>query len=491
MKRTPLTGSTWPPGFIWGSATAAAQVEGAGHEGGKEDSIWDAFAGVPGAIAGNENLEIASDHYHRMPADVALMKRLGLGSYRFSTSWARVRPGDRAANHEGLDFYSRLVDELLEAGILPWLTLYHWDLPQALEEKGGWANRDTAARFVDYATDVYAALGDRVTHWTTFNEPFCSSLLGYASGVHAPGRQDGRAAVAAVHHQHLAHGRAVLALRSQGAEHIGITLNLTNAVPRDPNDPVDVDAARRLDSLANRIFLEPILLGAYPADTLLDLETFGLSEESGPNAEAALIQPGDLETIGAPIDFLGVNHYHDDSVSGHSLPAGKQGESDADSHSGGASRPVGSPWVGSEHLTFPSRGLPRTAMGWEVNPDGLRVLLVRLGTEYPALPPLYITENGAAYDDSVAADGAVHDFERTQYILDHVASVAQAISQGADVRGYFVWSLLDNFEWSYGYGKRFGIVRVDYDTLERTVKDSGLAYAGLIADARETAALGG
>jgi len=491
MTRRPLTASAWPHGFLWGSATAAAQVEGAGHEGGKEDSIWDAFARVPGAIAGNDNLEIASDHYHRMPADVALMKRLGLGSYRFSTSWARVRPGDRAVNRAGLDFYSRLVDELLGADILPWLTLYHWDLPQALEETGGWANRDTAARFVDYAMDVHAALGDRVTHWTTFNEPFCSSLLGYASGVHAPGRQDGRAAVAAVHHQHLAHGRAVLALRSQGAAHIGITLNLTNALARDPSDPVDVDAARRLDSLANRIFLEPILLGAYPIDTLLDLESFGLSEERGPNAEAALIQPGDLEIMSAPLDFLGVNHYHDDAVSGYPLTVRGEGESNADSHSGGASRPVGSPWVGSEHLTFPSRGLPRTAMDWEVNPDGLRALLVRLGDEYPNLPPLYVTENGAAYDDIVAADGAVHDSERTRYILDHVEAVAQALMAGADVRGYFVWSLLDNFEWSYGYGKRFGIVRVDYDTLERTVKDSGHVFAQLIADARDAAQLGG
>ncbi|MFC5929966.1 glycosyl hydrolase family protein [Cryobacterium melibiosiphilum] len=485
----PLTTFDWPQDFIWGSATAAAQVEGAGHEGGKEDSIWDAFARVPGAVAGDENLETADDHYHRMPADVALMKQLGLGSYRFSTSWARVRPGDRATNPEGLDFYSRLVDELLEAGILPWLTLYHWDLPQALEEKGGWANRDTAARFVDYATDVYAALGDRVTHWTTFNEPFCSSLLGYASGVHAPGRQDGRAAIAAVHHQHLAHGRAVLALRDLGAEHVGITLNLTNAVPRDPTDPVDVEAARRLDSLANRIFLDPILRGTYPADTLRDLEPFGLSEASGPNGEAALIQPGDLATIGAPIDFLGVNHYHDDSVSGHPLVASDGG--DADSHSGGASRPVGSPFVGSEYITFPSRGLPRTAMDWEVNPEGLRHLLVRLGEEYYRLPPLYITENGAAYDDTVAADGAVHDLERTQYILDHVAAVARAMADGADVRGYFVWSLLDNFEWSYGYGKRFGIVRVDYDTLERTVKDSGLTFARLIEAAREPAPVAG
>jgi len=472
MSDREYTQGTWPTDFIWGSATAAAQVEGAAHQGGKEDSIWDAFARLPGATFGGDNLEVADDHYHRMPADVQIMKELGLDSYRFSTSWARVRPGDREVNPEGLDFYSRLVDELLDAGILPWLTLYHWDLPQALEQKGGWANRDTAFRFRDYALDVHRVLGDRVTHWTTFNEPFCSSLLGYASGVHAPGRQEPRAAVAAVHHQHLGHGLAAGALRAAGAEQIGITLNLTNAIPRDAADPLDVEAARRLDSLANRIFLDPLLRGAYPVDTLADLEPYGLGE---------VILPGDLEIIAAPIDFLGVNHYHDDLVSG------RPDEAIGDSHSGGATRPTGSPWVGSEHITFPSRNLPRTAMDWEVNPDGLRRLLVRLGHEYDALPPLYITENGAAYDDVVAADGAVHDEERTRFVLDHVAAVADAIREGADVRGYFVWSLLDNFEWSYGYDKRFGIVRVDYDTLERTIKDSGLAYAKLIADAKPAA----
>lgn len=460
----------WPQGFIWGSATAAAQVEGAAHEGGKEDSIWDAFARVPGAIQGGDDLETAVDHYHRMPDDVRLMTRLGLDSYRFSTSWARVRPGDRALNREGLDFYSRLVDELLQAGILPWLTLYHWDLPQSLEEKGGWANRDTAYRFADYATDVYAALGDRVEHWTIFNEPFCSSLLGYGSGVHAPGRREPRAAVAAVHHQHLAHGLAVTALRGLGARNLGITLNLSNAIPRDAGDPVDLEAARRFDSLQNRIFLDPILRGAYPDDTLRDLEPFGLGD---------MIRPGDLDLIGTPIDFLGINHYHDDSVSGHPDAAG------GDGHSGGGARAEASPWIGSEYVAFPSRGLPRTAMDWEVNPDGLRRLLVRLGEEYDTLPPLYVTENGAAYDDTVGDDGRVHDPERARYILDHIAAVARAIEEGADVRGYFVWSLLDNFEWSYGYGKRFGIVRVDYDSLERTVKDSGLEYARLIRAAHE------
>lgn len=469
MDVTELTQSAWPDGFIWGSATAAAQVEGAAHEDGKEDSIWDAFARVPGAIAHGDTLETAVDHYHRMPDDVRLMKELGLDSYRFSTSWARVRPGDRAVNPAGLDFYSRLVDELLGAGILPWLTLYHWDLPQALEEKGGWANRDTAYRFAEYATDVYAALGDRVTHWTTFNEPFCSSLIGYASGVHAPGRQDPRAAIAAVHHQHLAHGLAVTALRAAGADNIGITLNLSNGIPADPDDPADLDAARRFDLLQNRIFLDPILRGAYPDDALRELEPFGLGE---------LVQGGDLDLIHSPIDFLGVNHYHDDLVSGR--PA----DSSSDGHNGGAERQAASPWIGSENLTFPSRGLPRTAMGWEVNPDGLRHLLVRLGREYDTLPPLYVTENGAAYDDTMAENGRVHDPERTAYILDHVGAIKRAINEGADVRGYFVWSLFDNFEWSWGYGKRFGIVRVDYDTLERTIKDSGREFARLIESAR-------
>jgi beta-glucosidase len=459
----------FPASFLWGSATAAAQVEGAAHDDGKEDSIWDAFARVPGAIANGENLEVAVDHYRRYATDVAIMKTLGLDSYRFSTSWARVVPGDREPNPAGLDFYSRLVDELLDAGILPWLTLYHWDLPQALEEKGGWTNRDTAHRFADYAETVYGALGDRVNNWTTFNEPFCSSLLGYASGVHAPGVQDPAAAVAAIHHQHLGHGLAVNRLRDLGAEQIGITLNLSNALPLDGNDPVDVEAARRFDVLQNRVFLDPIVTGAYADDTLGDLEQFGLRE---------LILPGDMEVIGTPIDFLGVNHYHDDQVSGHPDDSGTDG------HSGATGRDVASCWIGSEYITFPSRGLPRTAMDWEVNPSGLHALLVRLGREYPNLPPLFVTENGSAYDDVISEDGRVHDAERTQYIVDHVQAVSDALADGADVRGYFVWSLLDNFEWSWGYDKRFGVVRVDYDTQERTIKDSGLAYAAMIADAK-------
>ena len=456
----------FPPGFVWGTATAAAQVEGAAHEDGKEDSIWDAFARVPGAIAHGDTPEVAADHYHRMPEDVALIKQLGLGAYRFSTSWARVKPGDQDLNRKGLEFYDRLVDELLEAGVMPWLTLYHWDMPQSVQDMGGWANRDTAYRFCEYALAVHDALADRVTHWTTFNEPLCSSLIAYASGEHAPGLQDPRAALAAAHHQHLAHGLTVKALRDGPAHELGITLNLTNAIPNSPQDPVDLEAARRVDALFNRMYLEPILVGRYPADLLDDVRELGLAE---------LVRDGDLELIGAPIDFLGVNYYHDDNVSGHPLPAG------ARPSMAPTTRPRSSPFVGSEYVTFPSRDLPRTAMDWEVNPDGLRTLLVRLGAQYPNLPPLYVTENGGAYGgDVVDGDGRVRDPERTAYILHHLEAVAGAIADGADVRGYFLWSLLDNFEWAWGYQKRFGIVHVDYQTQARTIKDSGLAYASVI-----------
>ncbi len=455
----------FPPDFLWGTATAAAQIEGAAHEDGKEDSIWDAFARVPDAIAHGDTPEVASDHYHRMPEDVALMKELGLRAYRFSTSWARIKPGDREINHKGLDFYARLVDELLEAGIAPWLTLYHWDLPQAVQDKGGWANRDTAYRFREYAASVQAALGDRVVHWTTFNEPLCSSLIAYASGEHAPGLRDPRAAVAAAHHQLLAHGLAVDALRDGEAHKVGITLNLTNAIPHTAADLLDIEAARRVDALFNRMYLEPILLSRYPGDLLTDVREYGLAE---------LVLDGDLELIGVPIDFLGVNYYHDDNVSGHPLPVGTRPSLTP------TSRPKSSPWVGSEYVTFPSRDLPRTAMDWEVNPDGLRALLVRLGREYPNLPPLYVTENGGAYVGDVVHNGRVRDPERTAYILRHVQAVGDAIAEGADVRGYFLWSLLDNFEWAWGFQKRFGIVHVDYETQVRTIKDSGLAYSRFI-----------
>ncbi|SDV03792.1 beta-glucosidase [Microlunatus sagamiharensis] len=465
-----VAATAWPSGFLWGAATSAGQIEGAVHTDGREDSVWDAFARVPGNVADGDTPERGVEHLARMPADIALLGELGLNAYRFSVSWARVRPGDRYRNDAGLAFYDRLVDELLARDVVPFLTLYHWDLPQALEERGGWTARETAERFVRYVEDVHSVLGDRVRRWTTFNEPFCSAFIGHASGEHAPGRQDPAAALAALHHQHLAHGLASLRLRELRAGQpdlqVGISLNLTTAVPADPDDPVDVDAARRVDALWNRAFLDPVLHGRYPEDFLADVAGLGLEE---------VVLPGDLETIAQPLDFLGVNHYHDDCVTGHpqSGPGGLRP----------TEKPTRSPFVGSEHVGSVTRDLPLTEMGWEVNPAGLTRLLVRLATEHPGLA-LHVTENGAAYADVVTADGRVHDVERTAFVAAHVAAVADAVAQGADVRGFFAWSLLDNFEWAWGYAKRFGIVHVDHATQVRTVKDSGRGYAALVSAAR-------
>jgi len=459
----------FPAHFLFGTATAAFQIEGAAFEGGRTASIWDAFCRVPGAVINGDTGDVACDHYHRMPQDVALMKDLGLQTYRFSTSWSRVRPDGGPVNPTGVDFYSRLVDELLGAGIKPWLTLYHWDLPQALEERGGWANRDTAELFRDYALSVHDALGDRVDVWTTLNEPWCSSFLSYTGGAHAPGRQDVAAGLAAGHHLLLAHGLAVQALRERdpGLE-LGITLNLAPVHPVDPTDAGDLDAARRIDGQFNRFFLDPIFRGAYADDLLADVGPLGLD---------AVVRPGDLEVISTPIDTLGVNYYHGEHVSARPAPVALQGSAPTD-------RPTRSPFPAAEGVHWHPQGLPTTAMDWEVEPDGLRELLVRVHREYAdaAGVKLYVTENGAAYDDAVAADGAVHDTERAEFLRGHLGAILDAIDEGAPVHGYFYWSLLDNFEWAWGYDKRFGLVRVDYDTQVRTVKDSGLAYSAIIRD---------
>ena len=459
----------FPSDFLFGAATAAFQIEGAAFEDGRTASIWDAFCRVPGAVINGDTGDVACDHYHRMPQDVALMQELGLQTYRFSTSWSRVRPDGGPVNPKGIDFYSRLVDELLGAGIKPWLTLYHWDLPQALEERGGWANRDTAERFRDYALSVHDALGDRVGVWTTLNEPWCSSFLSYTGGAHAPGRQDVAAGLAAGHHLLLAHGLAVQALRERdpGLE-LGITLNLAPVHPVDPSDAGDVDAARRIDGQFNRFFLDPIFRGAYADDLLADVGPLGLD---------AVVRPGDLEVISTPIDTLGVNYYHGEHVSARPAPVALQGSAPTD-------RPTRSPFPAAEGVHWHPQGLPTTAMDWEVEPDGLRELLVRVHREYAdaAGVKLYVTENGAAYDDAVAATGAVHDTERAEFLRGHLGAILDAIDEGAPVHGYFYWSLLDNFEWAWGYDKRFGLVRVDYDTQVRTVKDSGLAYSAIIRD---------
>lgn len=467
-----MTRYEFPPGFLWGAATAAYQAEGAAHLDGRRDSVWDTFSRVPGAVVGGDTGEIACDQYHRYPADVALMSDLSVDAYRFSSSWARVRPDGRTGkagiNQAGLDYYSRLVDSLLDHGIHPWLTLYHWDLPQALEDAGGWTNRDTAYRFVEYAMAMHDALGDRVSTWTTLNEPWCSAFLGYTGGAHAPGRQDGPAGLVAAHHLLLAHGLALGELRNASSEaNLGLTLNFTVADPVDPANPADVDAARRYDAQFNRIFLDPIFRGSYPADLMDDLKLAQLAE---PLNDA--IKDGDLAAISAPIDALGVNYYHGEAVA--ATP-------DRNPFSGDApvTRSTSSPFVLDRDMYVHSRGLPRTDQNWEIQPEGLSRLLLRLTEDYltGTTTRLYITENGAAYDDHVESDGSVNDVERLEFIRSHLIAVHDAIEKGAPVDGYFAWSLLDNFEWAWGYGKRFGVVFVDFETQERTVKASGRWYS--------------
>ena len=395
------------------------------------------------------------------------MKSLGVQSYRFSTSWARVCPDGRTVNPKGLDFYERLVDSIVDAGITPWLTLYHWDLPQALEDRGGWPVRETADRFVDYALAVHDRLGDRVSTWTTLNEPWCSAFVGYTSGEHAPGRQSPSDGLAAAHHLMLGHGQAVAALRERDpALRLGLTLNFTVADPVDPSNPSDVEAARRIDGQMNRIFLDPIFRGEYPADVLEDVRGLGLERH---------IRDGDLATIATPIDVLGVNYYN--------------GAPSATCRRSPPSTP--SRYLPADPVALPRRrwgarapaGLPITSMDWEVQPEGLTRLLVRLHEEYagPANTTLHVTENGAAYEDVADEAGFVDDQDRVGYVRSHLASVLDALDAGVPVQGYFYWSFLDNFEWAWGYAKRFGIVRVDYETQVRTPKASALDLARIIS----------
>ncbi|MFD8063016.1 GH1 family beta-glucosidase [Streptomyces cyaneofuscatus] len=443
-----------PAGFRWGVATSSYQIEGAATEDGRTPSIWDTFCRVPGAVEGGENGDVACDHYHRMPEDVELIAGLGVDTYRFSLAWPRIQPGGRGpANNKGLDFYKRLVDELQGRGVTPWITLYHWDLPQELEDAGGWPARDTALRFAEYALLAYEALGDRVEHWTTLNEPWCSAMLGYAYGVHAPGRKDFGASMRAVHHLLLGHGLAARAMREAAGSNpleLGITLNLGTATPETPSE-ADRDACRRADGMGTRLYLDPIVHGRYPEDVVADL--------AAQNVELPL-EEGDLAVISTPLDVLGVNFYRGMQFSGTT-----EDGSTADAE-------------GLPVVRVVERDLPRTAMDWEITPTELTDLLVRLENDYGL--PTVITENGAAFDDTVAADGSVPDADRTAYLADHIDAVAAARDRGADVRGYFAWSLMDNFEWAYGYDKRFGIVRVDYATQTRTLKDSAKWYRDTI-----------
>jgi beta-glucosidase len=442
-----VTGA-FPPGFVWGAATAAYQIEGAAREDGRGESIWDRFCATPGKVWNGHDGSVACDFYHRYPEDVALMRGLGIDAFRFSVAWPRVLPEGRGrVNETGLDFYDRLVDELLANGIAPYPTLYHWDLPQALEDSGGWRSRETAAAFAEYAERVVARLGDRVERWVTHNEPWVVAWLGHAWGRHAPGRSSRAEALAAGHHLLLSHALAAEAIRhaARGAR-VGIVLDLVPVYPAT-DSPADRAAAAELDGLHNRWFLDPLFLGRYPSDALDSLAP-----------DAPPVEDGDLELISRPLDFLGVNNYTRQVV---------------------RAGPVGGPPV-AVHV----ERAQHTGTGWEVYPDGLRDLLVRVHEEYGP-PALYVTENGAAFCDVRQHDGSVRDPERLAYLERHVAAVGRAIAGGAPVRGYFVWSLLDNFEWADGYSKRFGLVYVDYPTLERVPKASFSWYRDFVSAQRE------
>ncbi len=469
------SGLEFPPGFLIGSATASYQIEGAAHEDGRGPSIWDTFSHTPGKVWNGDTGDVADDHYHRWESDLDLMAELGLQSYRFSIAWPRIQAtGSGAVNPAGIAFYSRLVDGLLERGIRPIATLYHWDLPQALEDAGGWPNRDTAYRFAEYAARTAEALGDRVATWTTLNEPWCSAYLGYGSGAHAPGRTEGAAALAAVHHLNLAHGLAVQEVRHAAAGDPELSVTLNFHVIRGDDEPdgrsTSPEARRRIDALANRAFTHPMLKGEYPADLLED--TAGVTDW-------AFVRPGDLAQINQPLEVLGVNYYSTVTVrmwDGVSPRSGNDGHKDMG----------GSPWPGSRDVEFLPQAGPYTDMGWNIAPEGLEELLLSLHDQFPG-QPLMVTENGAAFPDRVTMTDAgprVHDADRVDYLNRHFTAAHRAMAQGVDLRGYQVWSLLDNFEWGYGYSKRFGIVRVDYRTQERIPKDSARWLQELIRTRR-------
>lgn len=455
---TELLPMNFPANFLWGAATSAYQIEGATAEDGRGVSIWDRFAATPGATYQGHTGEVAADHYHRMRDDVRLMAKLGLGAYRFSIAWPRVLPeGTGSVNKQGLDFYDRLVDVLLERGIAPVVTLYHWDLPQALEERGGWLNRETAYAFADYAEIVARRLGDRVDSWLTHNEPWCAAFLGYGIGIHAPGKKDLHAACVAGHHLLLSHGLAMPRLRehTNPKAQLGITLNLGPIYPHDTS-PETLQACDRADAFVNRWFLDPIFRGSYPEDLFTNL-----------GVRPPPVEPGDFDIIQAPLDFLGVNYYSRKVVRAR-----------RDVHSGVLDT------KGFEEVAqVPGASYTQMGQGWEVYPAGLTDLLVRITRDY-APPAILVTENGAAYEDQWDGNGQVNDPERLAYVREHIQALGRALAQNVPLRGYFLWSLLDNFEWGEGYSKRFGMVYVDYATQRRIVKASGRWYADFIAGQR-------
>ncbi|WEF35969.1 GH1 family beta-glucosidase [Pseudoduganella chitinolytica] len=433
----------FPPAFRWGTSTSSYQIEGAVQEGGRVESIWDRFCATPGAIRDGSSGTNACDHYRRWPRDLDLARDLGTNAYRFSIAWPRIWTPDGTPNVQGLDFYDRLVDGMLERGLEPWATLYHWDLPQPLQDAGGWAVRATVHAYTAYVDAVTRRLGDRVKHWITHNEPWCTAMHGHWDGVHAPGIRDFGMALQVCHHVLLSHGLAVPLIRANvpGAQ-AGIALSLHPVRSASASDD-DVAAARRHDGLRNRWFLDPLAGRGYPADILAMLG--GL---------APRVAPSDLDVIAVPTDFMGLNYYFPETIAhvpGH--------------------------WPLQAQVVTPS-DVERTAFGWEVAPNGLTELLVRLHTEY-GVPAIHVTENGSCYDD-VVVDGAVHDTARQRYLVRHLAALRDALAQGVPVQGYFAWSLLDNFEWAEGYTRRFGLTHVDFATQQRLLKDSGQWYRAFL-----------
>ncbi|MFY9895435.1 MAG: GH1 family beta-glucosidase [Xanthobacteraceae bacterium] len=426
--------NAFPVDFVWGASTSSYQIEGAVDADGRGKSIWDIFCHTPGKVKGGDTGDVACDHYHRWPEDVEWLQRGGFSAYRFSTAWPRIMPaGAGAVEARGLDFYDRLVDGLLARGVAPWLCLYHWDLPQALQDQGGWLHRDIAEKFADYARVVAKRLGDRVRHWAMFNEANVHALFGHGIGSHAPGLTGLPNMLAAIHHQNLAQGRALQALRAEHSQlRLGTVINVQPARPSSAHDE-DRRAAERFDAFWNGAVLDPLFKGVYPAAIAADF--------------APLVAPGDLATIERPIDFFGLNYY-------------------APMYIAAAPQNLLGAWFGA----VPA-GTRFTAFGWPIDPSGLTDALHRLRDRYGNLD-IYVTENGACYDDPVAPDGAVHDNDRVAYLHDHLTAARRALADGVNLRGYFVWSLLDNFEWAEGYSRRFGIIHVDFKSLRRTPKTS-------------------
>ena len=450
----------FPPDFLWGAATSAYQIEGAVHEDGRAPSVWDRFATMPGATYQSETGEMAADHYHHMEDDVALMADLNLNAYRFSLSWPRILPrGTGSVNERGLDFYDRLVDALLARGIQPLATLYHWDLPLALQDRGGWLNRDTAYAFADYAEVVAHRLGDRVQWWLTHNEPWCSAYLGFAVGIHAPGLRDKQLAAGAGHHILLSHGLSVPRLRAHlsSQAQVGIALDFYPVYAAD-DSPETLLAVKRADAFRNRWFLDPIFRGHYPDGLFTDM-----------GVTPPLMREDDFSIIAFPIDFLGVNYYSRMLVRRSENAEAREEQT---AHS--------SNFEAIERIP----GASYTEMGWEIFPDGLANILTRIQREY-APKAMVVTESGAAFNDYWDGNDQIHDQQRIDYLQEHIHTVAEVIRQGVPIKGYVVWSFLDNFEWSEGYRKRFGLVYVDYPTQRRIIKDSGHWYASFVASQQE------